>query len=1132
MPFQIQNRCCYTINYRQHGCKHKWNFLKPGQTNAYTWEEALKPKKLIVRVELTNAFHYTEEAMATNSRHDNQQNAYDITRQGRDRQRLFQKVKGEEESVYSPSVAIRLEEIGLQETLHVDGRSVGGSSTGSSNSLRLEVSVEGSARVLTVFDALGDSNEEQLQFHLTYLEKMTKSEQSRNEQLKMLNGFIAPPSTGALLNKTEKIKAVSTAMQLMHNFSSVVTITQCHQIVVEVLEAVGLSAASFVGSCNPYAEVHLHGKRKNLFKKEGLRQTYYIRKSVNPTWNSQSFVFDVPCEAVSVTRGYSIHVCLKNFRVFGTHNTLGRVQVDLHSLRNQKPLVGWFPLIGQTGRREIENQFSPWGRGSVKLKVQWIHAIPSLIQYFIMLSENRLFELQNSLEGMAQLLEKEIQRKKILESDGFKAARMDDLIALSRMNMKTRKSQIQKLKKLNRSVAKKTSISTKHHLAQSIITSSRVQQGPSTLSKLSEKIKYDACSLSFVSPNGGELRRKRLNSSNGLVQNIEEKILQQRKSIDRQQSNRARFERKPPSDGDAGILGVRFFRFWSSAKALFNDRDFDIELQGEFIKIALRMNPETEHNDLSDLCSYNHFFELPQGIPAVIQNSLSAYISEFTHSRSCFERVASMSLSTVLHAGGWLTIRPITALNLPEIYSGMFVKVRYGSEIFLSDTVDARVTPTWNNEDAIMACRDGINCPSAGSSAEEDMEDLCSNHLHVHVAPQKTSCSIRLSVVGERLHTKTEIGILDLPVGALIAACRDSTSNTTKSSSVFLGCYVRWFPLIDPKDALHVEGDEGMSTRPLDTEKTDDSMFRDYFTPCIKLAVSWSPDEAEGTSTEGSLHNLHSHTQDCKNSNISSLSQPLVTNYINADIGRISFSLIDSQNSCELLSLCIHDIDLRYWTTKSKKRLGMTVGWIQLDFQNSDREPVVLAPTPTDNLVPVLQIMLVQDKSNRNGSRFCSLDLVDISLTEFDLTIEERLVFDIAGFFQSIRNRKGVRLSWKASVEGQVPSKIARGAARDSNIHSFIRSDFHEEIKEEQKMYVKELYLGVVKINLSYLKGKRSMSEGWGDSRLGQVLNFAGGEYLLDFLSFERDKSDVMQMWKKRTFYEEQHAEEQGVYSC
>lgn len=1138
-PFQIQNRSVhFTIYYRQHGCnQHKWNFLKPGQMNAYTWEEALKPKKLMTRVALTNAFHCTEEVTANSSPSENQHNVPSTTWQSRGRRRLFQKVKGEEESVYSPSVAIRLEEIGFQETLLIDCRPVGANPTGSSKSLRLEVSVEGSTRILTVFDASKDGNEQQLPFHLAYLENMTNSEQSRHEQLRMLNAFAAPPSTVALLNETEKMDTVSTAMQIMHDFSSVKTITQCHQIVVEVLEAVGLCAESFVGSCSPYAEVHLHAsgrRQKNLLKKESLRQTYYIRKSVNPAWNFQSFVFDVPCEAVSVTRGYSIQVCLKNFRVFGTHNTLGRAQVDLHSLRNQKPLVGWFPLIGRTGRREIENQFSHWGRGSVKLKVQWIHSIPSLIQYFIILSEHRLFELQNCLDGMAQLLEKEreIQRKNVIESDGFKAARVDDLLALSRMNMKTRKSQIQKLKKLNRSAAKKTADATNPRFRQS--NSSRGKQQLSTLAEMPRKLNDEIDSLNFTLPNESEFRRKRLNPSNGLVQNLEDKISRQRKSIEKQPSTRARFERKLSIDGDTGIFEVPFFRFWSSAKALLDNKDFDIELRGEFFSIALRINPldamAAEDANCNDLSGTWQYFE-PQGTPTMIRNSLSAYISEFSNSRRCFERVASMSLSTVLHAGGWLTIRPITALNLPEIYSGMFVRVRYGSEILFSDTVDARVTPTWYNPDAIIEYRDGTSFSLTGSNAEAD--NLCSNDLHIHVAPQKTSCSIRVSVFGERsqtqLHAKTEIGILDLPVGALIAACRDSANNTPKSPSVIWGSYVRWFPLIDPKDALHVEGDERMSTRPLDTEKTDYSMFHDYFTPCIKLAVSWLPDETEGTCTDDSQHKLH---RDCKISNISHLSQTIITNYINADIGRISFSLIDSQNSCELLSLCIHDIDLRYWTTESKRRLGMTVGWLQLDFQNSDREPVVLAPTPTDNLVPVLQTMIVQDNNNNNGSVFFSLDLVDISLTEFDLTIEERLVFDIAGFFESIWYRKGVRLSWKGSDDGQIPSNISRDAPADTNIDSLMRLGFHEESREQSKMYIKQLYLGVVKVNLSYLKGKKSSSEGWGDSRIGQVLNFAGGEYLLDFLSFEREKSDVLQMWQKRTFDEERHAEEQGMYSC
>eukprot|EP00957_Ditylum_brightwellii_P072648 5520384-Ditylum_brightwellii.AAC.1 len=72
--------------------------------------------------------------------------------------------------------------------------------------------------------------------------------------------------------------------------------------------------------------------------------------------------------------------------------------------------------------------------------------------------------------------------------------------------------------------------------------------------------------------------------------------------------------------------------------------------------------------------------------------------SELVESRLRFEKAAKLSLKSVLNPGGQLWIRPITALNLPDTYHGMFVKLRYNDEIVITQTVDSKVTPTWTSE--------------------------------------------------------------------------------------------------------------------------------------------------------------------------------------------------------------------------------------------------------------------------------------------------------------------------------------------------------------------------------------------------------------------------------------------------
>ena len=100
-------------------------------------------------------------------------------------------------------------------------------------------------------------------------------------------------------------------------------------------------------------------------------------------------MFDVPPAAVVYTREHTLQVRIREFRFIGQHPFLGQTNVYLQSLRNQRELVGWYPLVGRMGRRDLEDSQANWGRGSVKLRVQWIYTVPALVNYFLMLSEKQ-----------------------------------------------------------------------------------------------------------------------------------------------------------------------------------------------------------------------------------------------------------------------------------------------------------------------------------------------------------------------------------------------------------------------------------------------------------------------------------------------------------------------------------------------------------------------------------------------------------------------------------------------------------------------------------------------------------------------------------------------------------------------
>jgi hypothetical protein len=214
-----------------------------------------------------------------------------------------------------------------------------------------------------------------------------------------------------------------------------------------------------------------------------------------------------------------------------------------------------------------------------------------------------------------------------------------------------------------------------------------------------------------------------------------------------------------------------------------------------------------------------------------------------------FDRACRRILGSTLNPGGWLTFRPIAALNLPDTYSGMFVKMSYGSQVRTNETVDARVSPRWIPQDFDKTNRGMVspNNKEDGPTPLTPGVKFSENDLHLHVEPQQTSGSIRISVVAERLNSKMakmELGVICIPLGAAIAACIDSAQEMHLSDSNIqdIPACTQWFPLMDPRTLQPVEGDMGLSTRPLEFEQQRDNLFHQYFAPCIQLSLIWWPD--------------------------------------------------------------------------------------------------------------------------------------------------------------------------------------------------------------------------------------------------------------------------------------------------
>ena len=179
------------------------------------------------------------------------------------------------------------------------------------------------------------------------------------------------------------------------------------------------------------------------------------------------------------------------------------------------------------------------------------------------------------------------------------------------------------------------------------------------------------------------------------------------------------------------------------------------------------------------------------------------------------------------------------------------------------------------------------------------------------------------------------------------------------------------------------------------------------------------------------------------------------------------------------------DILTRYADTAKTTKLGLTIGWIQLDHQLENCvAPVILAPTPVQSVQPTLQLSVLKDNM-RSTSGLHSFMYCGILIQELDLKVEEDIIQSLWVF-----------------VQGVLRDRSKRHAARDEGGKIDDFQNAFEEVEEEKggdqgrdgdddlgmvgtflrkKLYIEELSLGSVKVNVSYTKSTQSRNLETGD---------------------------------------------------
>ena len=489
-------------------------------------------------------------------------------------------------------------------------------------------------------------------------------------------------------------------------------------MVVEVLEATGLRS-DFDDLANPYVKVTLAcGKTKTAFglfaQTRHTRHTYYMEKTLSPRWSHQSFVFDVPENAADdprATRRVTIQCVVKSSEKFGNDVFLGQTQVHLRNIINQQEHIGWYPLQGKIGQGDSRKDEIDKLRGSIKLRVQWVHDMRGLISYYVSSSDHRLESLRKAKNAMKTQLKsiKESERQKREEEEGVVG-----IPALAKMYARKKhgavmepdsekklpkpsddvKTPLKTVGKFRKSVMNRVLATTRLASRSEYTIESHVASTDSLLDFSYEESSTDR-SIDRTDEDdgyGGIVPASMMSTDVGVASRPSSEVgnifaegntgliasnLSQQKSASSQNERFVRirwqnWQKHHLKNEPLAHVSLPFCTSWITCRAIVNkDRIKALQTPAPASK-----TDKSIEDDNDDILAMIEFLKPPPAVPSLLQARDIEYIRSLMKARKSFSKAARRSLGSVLNPGGVLTIRPITALNLPEGYTGMFVKLR------------------------------------------------------------------------------------------------------------------------------------------------------------------------------------------------------------------------------------------------------------------------------------------------------------------------------------------------------------------------------------------------------------------------------------------------------------------------
>lgn len=449
----------------------------------------------------------------------------------------------------------------------------------------------------------------------------------------------------------------------------------------KVLEATGLISSDLNGLSNPYVTVSLKQHQTSAFKKkESRRSTYFVAKTLSPIWSRQIFVFDVPARAAhdpKETRKFSIQCTVKSMEKLGKDKFLGQVQIQLRDLILQNQNVGWYPLMGNLGQRDVDAVDRI--RGSIKVRLQYITDYQGLIDYYRLCSDRHIETLTKTKLGMRRQLK--VLRETAKQNEETK----ESLVGVPALTMIGKKKRRASSQNQNPEIARRDDKfiqpsriiqgmrdGTESRLKKSLgIAKSVVQRrkriNPNTNSIVRVDESTASVKIEYPDADSDYCESDECDDLDQMFSNSENQILQEQEGIaDAIVGRHADLVNNVGVTSSSRLTNLRD-RCWShrfNSPALISSQPPHFSswnLSRAFLRVAEASNStqylQAQLPRRSEKCEDNfkdifHALKLPPSAPSLVSERETNHLSSLIESRSLFSKKARGSLNCVVNLGG------------------------------------------------------------------------------------------------------------------------------------------------------------------------------------------------------------------------------------------------------------------------------------------------------------------------------------------------------------------------------------------------------------------------------------------------------------------------------------------------